>query len=107
MDVDEALARVVGRVGAGERDELAAVAAHAEHRMRRQLHLELAVGQLAHHRIDQERHVVVDDFDHRHQLVLAGLVQAHGLAADFRRARRALARKSKARSASAASSTAS
>ncbi len=42
----------------------AAVALNAEHRMRHQLHVEPALGEFAHHRVDQERHVVVDDLDH-------------------------------------------
>ena len=33
--------------------------------MRDQPDVETALGQFAHHRIDQERHVVVDDLDHR------------------------------------------
>ena len=87
MDMDEAFARAAGGVGGAERDELCAVAPHAEDRMRHQLHVEPALGELAHHRIDQERHVVVDDLDHRDRLALARLFQRHGLAADFRRAR--------------------
>ena len=77
------------RVGVGNPGELVAVAADAKHRMRRQTDLVLALGEFAHHRVDQERHVVVDDLDHRHELVLAGLVQPHGFATDFRRAWRA------------------
>ena len=58
-------ARVRRRAG-----ELAglAVALDAKDRMRDQPDLEAALGQLAHHRIDQERHVVVDDLDHRDRL---------------------------------------
>ncbi len=58
-------------VGRADRDQSVAVALHAEHRMRHQLHVEPALGELAHHRIDQERHVVVDDLDHRDRLALA------------------------------------
>ena len=87
MDMDEALARAAGGVGRAERDKSCAVAPHAEHRMRHQLHIEPALGDLAHHRVDQERHVVVDDLDHRDRLALARFFQRHGFAADFRRAR--------------------
>ena len=88
MDMDEALARAGGRIDGAERDKFCAVAPHAEHRMRHQLHIEPALGDLAHHRVDQERHVVVDDLDHRDRLALARFFQRHGLAADLRRARR-------------------
>ena len=92
MNMDEALARA-GRGRRAERLELGAVALNAEHRMRHQSHVEPALGDLAHHRVDQKRHVVVDDLDHRDRLALARVVQRHGLAADFRRARPALAQK--------------
>ena len=85
--MDEALARAAGGVGSAERDERCAVAPHAEYRMGHQLHVEPAIGDFAHHRIDQERHVVVDDLDHRDRLALARFFQRDGLAADFRRAR--------------------
>ena len=93
MDMDEAFARAGGLVGGAERAELAALARHAEHRMRHQPHLEPMIGDLAHHRVDQERHVVVDDLDHRDRLALARILQRHRLAADFRRARRPLGQK--------------
>ena len=69
VDVDEALARlvlVVARPSAGGAVELAGlVALDRQDRMHDQPHGEAALGQFAHHRIDQERHVVVDDLDHR------------------------------------------
>ena len=71
MNVDETLAFGGGRIGCAERDQLAAIAPHAEHRMRHQPHIEPVIGEVAHHRIDQERHVVVDDLDHRDRLALA------------------------------------
>ena len=76
MDMDEALARVAGGVGSAQRQKLGAVALHAEHRMRHQLHGEAAFGEFAHHRIDQERHVVVDDLDHRNRLACARILSA-------------------------------
>ena len=63
VEMDEALARIAGGVRRAERHELAAVALDAEHRMRHQPHVEPALGEFAHHRVDQERHVVVDDLD--------------------------------------------
>ena len=88
MDMDEALARIAGGVGSAQRQKLGAVALHAEHRMRHQLHGKPALGEFAHHRVDQERHVVVDDLDHRNRLAPARFFQRHGFAADLRRARR-------------------
>ena len=41
------------------------VARHREDRMHDQAHLDAALRQLAHDRVEQERHVVVDDLDHR------------------------------------------
>ena len=86
MNMDEAFARAAGGIGA-ERGELGAVAPHAEHWMRHQQHVELAFADFAHHRVDQKRHVVVDDLDHRDRLALARFVQRHRFAADLRRAR--------------------
>ena len=55
--------------------------------MSHQLHIEPALGDFAHHRIDQERHVIIDDLDHRDRLALARFFQRDGRAADFRGAR--------------------
>ena len=44
------------------------VARHREDRMRNKPDADAAFGQLAHQRVNQERHVVVDDFDHRDRL---------------------------------------
>jgi hypothetical protein len=41
------------------------VAHRGQHRVNHEAHVETALGQFAHHRIDQERHVVVDDLQHR------------------------------------------
>ena len=88
MDVDEALARAAAGVGRAEAGQLAgAVARDAEHRMRHQPHLEPAFGDFAHHRVDQKRHVVVDDVDHRHRFALAGVRERDRLATQLRRAR--------------------
>jgi hypothetical protein len=63
-------------------DQLAGlVAAHADDRMAQHMHADAGVGQRHGHRIDQERHVVVDDL---HQGVggVGRVAQAHiGLAA--------------------------
>ena len=93
MNMDEALARGGNRVGCADGSQLAAIAPHAEHRMRDQPHIEPAFGEFAHHRVDQERHVVVDDLDHRDRLALARGGERHDLAADLRCARRTLAQK--------------
>jgi hypothetical protein len=92
VNMNEAFACAV-RGRSAQRLELGAVALNAEHRMRHQLHGEPALGDFAHHRIDQERHVVIDDLDQRDRLAVARLIQRHVLAADFRRARLALAQK--------------
>ena len=71
MDVDVALAPLAGtrRPRSLERHEAAVrIALHGEDRMHGELHVEAAVGDHAHDRIDQERHVVVDDLEHRHGL---------------------------------------
>ena len=73
-------------------------------RMRHQPDDEAALGQLAHHRIDQERHVVVDDLEHRDGLQPLARQRRRRLEADLRRARLALARNAQASLASAASS---
>ena len=86
MNMDEALARAAGGVSRAEYCKVRAVAPDSEYRMRHQLHGEPALGELAHNRVDQERHVVVDDLDNRDRLAFARLFQRHGLAADFRSA---------------------
>jgi len=92
VDMDETLTLAL-RIGCAERDQFAVVAAHAEHRVRDQAHIETSFGKFAHHRVDQEGHVVVDDLDHRNRLASARGRERHGLAADLRRARRALRQK--------------
>ena len=68
VDVDEAFAQRAPGRGPGplEGDELAGgVALDGEHRMHDQANVDAALGQLAQHRVDQERHVVVDDVENR------------------------------------------
>ena len=68
------------------------VALDREHRMHDQPDLEPALGELAHDRVDQKRHVVGDDFDHRYRpRTAARLDVRHRLEADFRRTRPARA----------------
>ena len=71
MDVDEALAPrgADRRAVAAEADQRAGVVAlDREDRMQHQADVEPLLGQLAHHRVEQERHVVVDDLDDRDRL---------------------------------------
>src|SRR5438105_11159916 len=51
-------------------------------------HLKTAICDLAHHRIDKEWHVVVDDLDDRRRLAIARVGERHGLATNFWCARR-------------------
>ena len=61
-------------------------------KMREAMDREVALVELADHRIDQERHVVVDDLDHRMRRDPAVLRELRRIDAQLRRARRALAR---------------
>ena len=92
MNGDETLAGA-GGFGRSHRGQLAAIALHAEHRMRHQPDIEPMFGDFAHHRVDEERHIVVDELDDRHGLALAGVAQRHGLAANLGCARLPLAQK--------------
>ena len=65
----------------------AVVALDREYRMDQQADSRPRSTELADHRIDQERHVVVDDFEHRHAARRRGRLEA-----DLRRAGLALAR---------------
>ena len=67
MHVDDAFAQRAGsRLGALEGGQPAGIVAHhGEHGMHDETHVEPALGELGQHRIHQERHVVVDDFEHR------------------------------------------
>ena len=69
MDMQEAFADRL-RVGAGlgfEPGELArAVAFHRQDGMKGEAHVMTTLGQEADGRIDQERHVVIEDVDERH-----------------------------------------
>ena len=93
VEMDEALACAVCGVRRAERHELSAVAPDAEHRVRHQLHVEAALGEFAHHRVEQERHIVVDDLDDADRLAFARLIERHRVAADLRRARLPLVEK--------------
>ena len=67
MDVDEAFAPALAFARAFEAGEVAGfVALDREDRMHQERNVETAFVQFAGHRIEQERHVVVDDFEHRH-----------------------------------------
>ena len=79
--------------GAPTAMSLAALAAHAEHRMRHQLYDEPPLADLGHHRVDQKRHVVIDNLDHRDRPALARSLQRHRCAANLRRARLAFREK--------------
>ncbi len=92
VNVDETFARAASGIRRAESGELAGrVALDAEDRMRDQPHGEMPLGQLTHHRVEQERHVVVDDLDHRDRFAIAGGFERQRLEADLRRARLALA----------------
>ncbi len=69
MNMNEALAHV-GSVRCIDAGELAARAANAEHRVRDETDIESALGDLAHYRIDQKRHVVVDDLYYRDRVAI-------------------------------------
>ena len=69
MNMNEALT-YTGSVRCIDAGELAARAANAEHRVRDETDIEFALGDLAHHRIDQKRHVVIDDLDYRHRVAI-------------------------------------
>ena len=90
MDLDEAFARRMG-VARAQRRELVAVALDAEHRMRHQPQRQLAVGELA-HRPNSNRNGMsslrISTTESARGSARAR--QGHLLAADFRRAGRAL-----------------
>ncbi len=69
------LSRAAGAGGRRCATRRAAVALDGEDRMHDQAHVEPPLGQFAHHRVDQERHVVVDDLDDRDRLAVAGVRQ--------------------------------
>ena len=83
--MDEALARAGARAADG--DELVAAALDVEHWMRDEPHREPPVRKLAHDRVEQERHVVIDDLDHADRAKAGRLLQVDGGAAEPRRAR--------------------
>jgi hypothetical protein len=67
LDVNKAFALAVTLTRAVEGLESSRLAAlDHEHWVDQQADIESAVTDLADHRVDQERHVVVDDFEHRH-----------------------------------------
>ena len=67
MDVDHAFAQRAGsRLGLLEGDEAAGIVAHdGQNGMYDEAHIDAAVGKLRQDRVDQERHVVIDDLEHR------------------------------------------
>ena len=90
MDVDDALARHPGSgFGLFEGGETARrVARDGQNGMHDEANVDAAFGQLRQHRVDQERHVVVDDLEHR--LVAPPLSPSgrrHRIEADVRHAR--------------------
>jgi hypothetical protein len=88
MDVNDAFAclvLVLARL-ARRRRELAGLAARdRKDRVGDQARDQTALGQFSHHRVDQERHIVVDDLDHRDRLHLLAIRRIRRLEADFRR----------------------
>jgi len=69
MNVDETFA-CAGGVGRTYSGELVAGTANTEHRVRDETDFEFALGDFTHHRIDQKRHVIIDDLDHRHRVAV-------------------------------------
>ena len=62
LDVEERLERATGRVRTCETEQLAArVAMHPQDRMYDEVESEVVAFELHRHRVDEERHVVVDD----------------------------------------------
>ena len=94
MDVDEAFAPrgADRRSVAAEADQRAGVVAlDGEDRMQHQAHVEPLLGQLGHHRVEQERHVAVEHLDDRDRLDALGAHRAGPrLEAHLRRRRLAL-----------------
>ncbi len=82
VDVDEAFALAAGGIGRAERNELCALPRHAQNRVRDQPHGKLAVGKLADHRVEQKRHVVIGDCQHRDRPVRS--IERQRLAGDLR-----------------------
>ena len=75
MDVDHAFAQRSGsRLGILEGDEAAGIVAHdGQNGMYDEAHIDAAVGELRQHRVEQERHVVIDDLQHRSSRAAPGL----------------------------------
>ncbi len=66
VNVDEALAAPFALARAFEANEVSGlVALDREHRMHQERNVETAFVEFAEHRIDEERHVVIDDIEHR------------------------------------------
>ena len=64
MDMDEAFARRARHVPAADKQAVG-VAGHEKDRMHHQPDIETALGKLAQHGVDQERHVVIEDLEDR------------------------------------------
>src|SRR4030095_10116070 len=82
MKVDETFP-ILLRSRRTERNQFAALAPHADDRMRDEAHIEMALRNLTRYRIDQEGHVIVDNLDHRNCLATAGGRERHGFATYF------------------------
>ena len=78
MNVNEAFALAVALARALEADKGSRrVALDREHRMHEQANVETAFVEFADHRIDEERHVVIDDVEHRYPARHGGGLEAH------------------------------
>ena len=84
MDVNEAFAPAITLVRPMEGVEFPRLAAlDREYRVDQQADVETAFTDLADDRVDQERHVVVDDFEHRHARLRRGRLEADFWGARF------------------------
>src|SRR5262245_24217386 len=82
MKVDETFP-VLLRSRRTERNQFAALAPHADDRMRDETYLEMAFRNLTRHRIDQQGHVIIDNLDHRNCPATAGSGERHRFATYF------------------------
>jgi hypothetical protein len=84
MDVNEAFAPAITLVRPMEGVEFPRLAAlDREYRVDQQADVETTFTDLADDRVDQERHVVVDDFEHRHARLRRGRLEADFWRAGF------------------------
>ena len=92
MNVNEALAGAGALVRALKGDEVSGfVALDREHRMNQEADVGAALVELSDNRIDEERHIIVEDFEHRYCRCCAGRREGHlrraGLALQQKRPR--------------------